>query len=203
MSESQKTPSPAPAAPASQLGFHLLIAGGLLLAVMGVYVLLAGSPSDGSGVGVADYRATAVRESEPAPHISLPDLDSDEPLAVRDFRGKIVVLNVWASWCLPCREEAPALQEAWETYRSRGVQFLGADYQDDRDAARAFVREFGITYPSMFDPSGRLAAEYGFLGLPSTFVMDESQRIRFRFTGYLTAPRLRRALDELLSEASG
>lgn len=188
--------------PAFKLGLFLMIAGGVPLLLIGIYQLLPGGLSENSGIGVADYQATAVQESQLAPAFTLPGLDGDEPISLRDFRGKIVVLNVWASWCLPCRKEAPALQAAWEDYRAQGVQFLGSNYQDDRDAARGFVREFGITYPSVFDPSGRLAADYGFFGLPSTFVIDGSQRIRFQFTGYLTAPRLREALDEVLSEAT-
>lgn len=189
-----------PQDPVSKLGVYLMIGGGILLLVIGIYQLLPGSSSENSSIGVADYQATAVRESQRAADFAMPDLASGESISLIDFREKIVVLNVWASWCLPCRKEASALQAAWEEYRGRGVQFLGSNYQDDRDAARAFVREFGITYPSVFDPSGRLAVDYGFFGLPSTFVIDGSQRIRFRFTGYLTASRLRAALDDLLLE---
>ncbi len=188
--------------PASKLGVYLMIGGGILLLVVGIYQLLPGSSSENSGIGVADYQATAVHDSQLAPDFTMPELDGGEPISLSDFRGKIVVLNVWASWCLPCRKEAPALQAAWEDYGGRGVQFLGSNYQDDRDAARAFVGEFGITYPSVFDPPGRLAVDYGFFGLPSTFVIDGSQRIRFRFTGYLTASKLRAALDDLLPEST-
>jgi cytochrome c biogenesis protein CcmG/thiol:disulfide interchange protein DsbE len=198
----QSDGDPARSSRASKLGIHLLIGGGVILAVMGVYQILLRSSPDDAGINVADYRATVVRESRPAHDFTMPDLESREPISLRDFRGKVVVLNVWASWCLPCREEAPALQAAWEAYGDRGVQFLGSNYQDDRDAARAFVREFGITYPSVFDPSGRLAVDYGFFGLPSTFVIDGSGRIRFRFTGYMTGQSLRKVLDEILSETT-
>jgi cytochrome c biogenesis protein CcmG, thiol:disulfide interchange protein DsbE len=194
---------PAPSSPASKLSIYLLIIGGVSVAVLGAYqILLTSSPGD-EPIGVADHRATTVRESRLAPNFTLPDLESGAPIRLDAFRGQIVVLNVWASWCLPCRDEAPALQAAWENYRGRGVQFLGSNYRDDRDAARAFVGEFGITYPSVFDPSGRLAADYGFFGLPSTFVIDQAGRIRFQFTGYLTASILRGALDELLSGVRG
>ena len=179
-----------------------MLLGGLALAVLGLYQLLPKDPN-ASGIGVADHRATAVRDSQPAPVFTMPDLQTGAPIRLSAFRGQIVVLNVWASWCVPCRDEAPALQAAWEDYGDRGVQFLGSNYQDDRDAARAFVEEFGITYPSVFDPSGRLAASYGFFGLPSTFVIDGAGRIRFQFTGYLTTPILRGALDELLAEVPG
>lgn len=194
--------NPARSSPASKLGIYLLISGGVMLAVMGVYqILLTSSPGEAS-ISVADYRAKPIRDSRPAPDFTMPDLDSGEPISLTAFRGKVVVLNVWASWCLPCREEAPALQAAWEAYRNRGVQILGSNYQDDRDAALGFVREFGITYPSVFDPSGRLAVDYAYVGLPSTFVIDRAGRIRFQFTGYMTGQTLRRVLDEVLSETT-
>lgn len=189
--------------PGSKLAVRLLMGGVAVLVMIGAYQVIAGRSRDDLSIDVADYRATAVRDSSEAPNFTLPDLASGQSISLSDFRGRIVVLNVWASWCLPCRDEAPGLQATWQTYRSLGVQFLGSNYADDRDAARAFVDEFGITYPSVFDPSGRLAADYGFFGLPSTFVIDGSQRIRVRFTGYVTTRDLRKVLDQLLAEASG
>lgn len=195
--------NPVPSSPGSKLAAHLMIGGVVVLVLLGAYQLIAGCSREDLSIGVADYRATAVRDSTKAPDFTLPDLASGQSISLSDFRGRIVVLNVWASWCLPCREEAPGLQATWQTYRSRGVQFPGSNYADDRYAARAFVDEFGITYPSVFDPSGRLAADYGFFGLPSTFVIDGSQRIRVRFTGYVTTRDLRKILDQLLAQASG
>jgi cytochrome c biogenesis protein CcmG, thiol:disulfide interchange protein DsbE len=195
--------SPAPSSPGSKLAVHLMIGGVVVLVLIGAYQVIAGRSRNDLSIGVADHRATAVRDSRKAPGFTLPDLASGRSVSLSDFRGRIVVLNVWASWCLPCREEAPGLQATWQAYRSRGVQFLGSDYADDRYAARAFIDEFGITYPSVFDPSGELAADYGFFGLPSTFVIDGSQRIRVRFTGYVTARDLREILDEFLAKAPG
>lgn len=195
--------SPAPSGAGFKLAVHLMIGGVVVLVLIGAYQVIAGRSRDDLSIAVADYRATAVRDSMEAPDFTLPDLASGQSISLSDFRGRIVVLNVWASWCLPCREEAPGLQATWQAYRSLGVQFLGSNYADDRYAARAFVDEFGITYPSVFDPSGKLAADYGFFGLPSTFVIDGSQRIRVRFTGYVTEHDLRKILDELLAEAPG
>lgn len=195
--------SPAPSSPGSKLAVHLIIGGVVFLLLIGAYQVIAGYTRDDLSIGVADHPATAVQDSSKAPEFTLPDLAGGKWISLHDFRGRIVVLNFWASWCLPCRQEAPGLQETWEAYRSRGVQFLGSDYADDRFAARAFIDEFGITYPSVFDPSGILAAKYGFFGLPSTFVIDGSQRIRVHFTGYVRAGQLRRALDQLIPETTG
>jgi cytochrome c biogenesis protein CcmG/thiol:disulfide interchange protein DsbE len=119
-------------------------------------------------------------------------------LSLSSLRGNVVVVNFWASWCGPCREEAPDLEATSRAYRSRGVRFLGVDERDDEAAALAFVREFDITYPSVFDPSGALADDYALLGLPTTVVVDRNGQIVYRFTGYLDAPVLRSALDDVL-----
>ena len=82
------------------------------------------------------------------------------------------------------------------------MQFLGVDERDDEAAGRAFQEEFGITYPSAFDPAGELADDYGLLGLPSTFLIDSRGQIVYRFTGYLDGAVLRSALDRMLNQSS-
>lgn len=101
-------------------------------------------------------------------------------IGIEDFQGQVVVLNVWGTWCGPCRDEMPDLQLAHEQLRSMGGTVLGIDVRDDRDAARDFVRDRGITYPSIFDPPGRsLLALRGFPRntVPSTIVLDRQHRV--------------------------
>ena len=109
------------------------------------------------------------------------------------------MLNIWRSWCPPCREEAPQLEEVWTQYRFRGVQFIGVDHQDSRGAGIAFVRKFGITYSSAFDPGGTVAARYGAVGIPTTFVIDRRGRIVYRFLGKTRASILAPVLDLILA----
>lgn len=174
-----------------------------------VIVVLAGlelrgrGREQGSALSVANYQARAEVVDTPAPDFDLELLSGDGSLRLSDLRGDIVVLNFWASWCSPCRLEAPDLQSAWKDYRSRGVQFVGVDELDDRFAAQGFVREFAITYPSVFDPSGSLADDYAFLGLPATYVIDQGGTIRYRFQGFLDGKTLRSSLDQVLAETSG
>jgi thiol-disulfide isomerase/thioredoxin len=125
-------------------------------------------------------------------------INGGDRIRLSDLAGNVVVLNFWASWCGPCRREAPGLQGTWEAYTHRGVRFLGVDHRDDQAAARAYEGEFGITYPSVYDPAGELAFDYELVGLPTTFIIDRSGRIVFRFTGYTDAGILRKALEDVL-----
>ena len=117
-----------------------------------------------------------------------------------------MVLNVWASWCPPCRAEARALERVHQATRSRGVQFVGLNTRDQPDAARAYLRTFGVTYPSVEDPSSKLL-----LGLrgtlpptatPSTLVLDREGRVAVRVLGPISELSLRQAVDDVLAERS-
>ena len=125
---------------------------------------------------------------------------------VADHRGDIVVVNFWASWCPPCILEAPGLQSVWADYQSRGVQFVGVDVGDNKAAAQAHERRFGVTYPSVEDPSGRvLLAFRGTLtpaSRPSTLILDRDGRVAARVLGRVDATTLRELIDDTLAEKS-
>jgi cytochrome c biogenesis protein CcmG/thiol:disulfide interchange protein DsbE len=112
-----------------------------------------------------------------------------------DLRGAPVVITFWASWCVPCREEAPELARFDREMRGR-VQLVGVDFQDVKADALAFVREFGWRFPNVRDPQGKLAARYGLVGLPTTYVLDSRGRIARRVTGAPTYVKLRQAVEE-------
>ncbi|MGH2825990.1 MAG: TlpA family protein disulfide reductase [Actinomycetota bacterium] len=107
-----------------------------------------------------------------APSFELALLDGSGVLSDEDLRGKPVVINFWASWCIPCREEAPLLENVWRSYRDQGVMFLGVNIKDAQKDAKRFVDEFGITYPQVRDLEQSLTKDFGVKGLPETFFVD-------------------------------
>lgn len=136
-----------------------------------------------------------------APGFELPGLaDPDDVVSLEGVDGP-VVLNIWASWCVPCRREMPVLQAAHEEYGDR-VRFIGVNHQDQRDAALQFLRETGVSYPSGFDPQGATARAYGAFGLPTTYFITASGRIVATKTGELTDAELSFDLDQLLQKST-
>lgn len=108
-----------------------------------------------------------------APSFELALLDGSGVLTDEDLRGKPVVVNFWASWCIPCREEAPLLERTWRAYRDQGVVFLGVNIKDAESDARRFVEEFNITYLMVRDVDQSLTRDFGVKGLPETFFVDD------------------------------
>ncbi|MBF6606719.1 MAG: TlpA family protein disulfide reductase [Chloroflexi bacterium] len=115
-----------------------------------------------------------------------------------DLRGRPVVLNFWASWCIPCRDEAPLLRAAQERYATLDVAFLGVVYEDSAASAQAFVDRYGIAYPSLLDPDGRTALDYGVYGIPETYFIAADGTIRDKQIGPLDATSLERQIGAVL-----
>ncbi|MBI1882030.1 MAG: TlpA family protein disulfide reductase [Chloroflexi bacterium] len=121
-------------------------------------------------------------------------------LTLSELRGQVVVVNFWASWCVPCRDEAPILERAWRRYRDRGVLFIGIDYLDTDQPDQAFLAEFGITYPNGPDVGTKIARQYRITGVPETFFVARDGQLGDMVIGPLTEERLTGAIDRLLQE---
>jgi len=133
-----------------------------------------------------------------APSLALPLLGETARRSPADFKGRVVVLNFWASWCEPCRAETPLLERLQRRIRARGGVVLGVNYRDTTPDARAFARQYGVSYPSLRDVDGELAREYGTRALPETFVIDRQGRITAVSRGTVNAKFLDRSVLPLL-----
>lgn len=123
-------------------------------------------------------------------------------LALSEMRGKVVVLNFWASWCLACRDEHSELSSAAQAYASQPVQFMGVLYNDVPSAGSKWIGEMGgQSYPSVLDPGSRTAIDFGLYGVPETFIIDGTGRVAYKHTGPVSARILSGKIDSLLSTA--
>jgi DsbE subfamily thiol:disulfide oxidoreductase len=121
------------------------------------------------------------------------------PIDTGSVEWSVLVVNVWATWCVPCRREQPALLQVQAEYEDRGVAFVGVDYRDDRAKAERWIEDFGVPYQSLFDPDGRTAATLGFPFLPDTYLVDASGTMRYVVYGETGAEELSGLIDELLA----
>jgi cytochrome c biogenesis protein CcmG/thiol:disulfide interchange protein DsbE len=147
----------------------------VVLAVLAVVGLLV--------FGLASKGSSRIEEGDAVPAAALPRLEGGGSESLTDYNGKWVLVNFWASRCLPCRAEAPALEEFQRRYGGPRFTVLGIDTQDLSDDAQAFVERYDLTYPQLRDGDGGLADEYGTTGVPENFLVDPSGKVRLAYPG--------------------
>jgi cytochrome c biogenesis protein CcmG/thiol:disulfide interchange protein DsbE len=140
---------------------------------------------------------------EAVPAGSLSQLDGTGSGSVADYRGRWVLVNFWASWCVPCREEAPALEDFQRAHGGHGFTVLGIDTRDLSGDGRAFVRRYRLTYPQLRDGDGQRAHDFGTTGVPENFLVDPGGKLRLARRGPVTAEYLRDYVAPLLPDAGG
>lgn len=159
-----------------------------LVFVAGVLAVVGIGAASGIGASRSTTSRDRVAVEGAAPAFDLPRVGVDgERVRLADFAGRPVVVNFWASWCVPCREEAPVLQQTYERYRGQGLVVLGIDVNDFREDARRFMRKYGMTYPVVYDGKGSTIGKWGVRGFPETFFVDRS--------GTLVGERISGAVD--------
>ena len=155
-----------------------VVAVGVVVALLGLLIWKVAKGDDSAVTSsLADGKAV------PAPAFTLAKLDGSGDLALESLRGKTVVLNFWASWCGPCKDETPLLQKGWQRWQGKDVVFVGIDVKDFRGDARSFVRRFGVTYPNVYDGKGSTVGRYGVTGFPETYFIDARGRVVYRIAG--------------------
>ena len=188
----------------------------ILPALLGVCALFfatacgAGSPSGESGTSFVAGDGSIVL-LDPATRLAAPILTGQtlagEALSSEEFAGDVVVVNVWASWCAPCRSEAPTLERLSQEFADQGVTFIGLNTRDSDTSARSFVERFGIGYPNVIDRDGVL--QLGFRdslpprAIPSTLVIDRSGKVAARVLGAASESSLRGVIEAVAGEPAG
>ena len=191
-------PTPPRSIPLRYLLVPLFLAMVVGLLALLFYVLSQSGQLAGFEPGI-NLEPTLIRQdNRPAPDFTL-TLSDGRAVKLSDYRGKAVVINFWASWCAPCRAEAPTLEETHKRYADRGVIILGISLWDTEEAAAEFRKVYGQTYPSGVDPNGKIAIEYGVSGIPETYFITPEGMIAAKFVGPLPLETMETLLEELLS----
>ncbi|MBE1531680.1 TlpA family protein disulfide reductase [Actinomadura algeriensis] len=183
-----------------------------VVAVVALCGLLAGcAGTDASQDGAGGNRFVSgdgnVTEFEPADRESLGKVTGEfldgKPFALSEYRGKVVVVNFWASWCAPCRGEAPSLEQVYKENEAKGAAFVGINFKDSKPNAEAFERNFEVSYPSVFDADGRVTLAFREVppnAIPSTLVVDRQGRVAARIIGATTYSTLNPLVADVLAE---
>ena len=191
-SDSDNEPAPSASgriSPLRVVAIVIVVAGVLALTALLALGLANRSPVTG--------RSGVTRIDKPAPNISMP-LYGGGALTPADYADRPVVVNFWASWCGPCRQEAPVFERLSQEYGERGVMFIGINIQDANSDAEAYLSEFGITYPNGNDEDGSISVDYGVIGIPVTFFVNRDGVVQRRWAGVMRETQLRQWIDELV-----
>ena len=166
------------------------------LALLGWASLKSGG--NPGGLGVNNEFGQVDISSKPAAEFTLA-LNSGNEMSLSDLRGKVVLVDFWASWCTPCRQEAPVLSRVYLEYAGQPVEFVGVNIWDRNQDALDFLEAFETTYPNGVDEAGSIAIDYGVRGIPEKLFIDQEGVVRQKFVGPMQADALRAAIDGLLS----
>jgi cytochrome c biogenesis protein CcmG/thiol:disulfide interchange protein DsbE len=176
--------------PAQPTGWGRLLRWAAVLLVVGLIALLGWGLVQGN---------SGPRQAGPAPDFSLQTFEG-QTITLSQFQGQVVVINFWASWCIPCREEARYLESTWRNYQDQGVVFIGVNWVDTNKEALAFLDEYGITYYNGVDLGTKIAQAYRLQGIPETFFVDKTGTLRGVHIGAFQPPQLDEKIQELLNE---
>lgn len=146
-----------------------------------------------------DFSTVPAQVDFAAPELTLEDLEGNS-VSLGDYRGRVVLINLWATWCPPCREEMPALQNFYEKYKSDGFVLLAINQEETREVVVPFVKEFGLTFPIWLDLDYLVQREFNTMNLPSSYVIDRKGRVRLMWIGGISKKNLEKYVPDLIME---
>jgi len=177
--------------------FYALLMIGVGLIAIGLTLFMwlrAIAPTPGG-----DFSTTPVEVDFDAPELPLEDLDGKR-VSLWEYKGSVVLVNLWATWCPPCKEEMPALQSFYESHRAEGFVLIGVDQEETREVVLPFVEEYGLTFPIWLDEDYLAQREFKTNSLPSSFVIDRGGRVRLMWVGAVSEEFLEKHVTKIIKE---
>ena len=188
MSQLSNQPSPGRLLALIMIGFGFL--------ALGVaFMMKPGNPAPAASP--QEFSTIPVKVDLPAPDLNLTTLDGAN-VSLSAFRGSVVLVNLWATWCPPCREEMPALQSFYDEHRSNGFILIAIDQGETSAEVNPFVEEFNLTFPVWLDPASQAGAAFNTMNLPSSYVIDRSGRIRLMWIGGISKANLDKYVPDVI-----
>lgn len=171
-----------------------LIGIGLIALGVTLYLVLDSSEADAQ-----EYSTTPVEVNYPAPELELTDLEG-RAVSLRDYRGAVVLVNLWATWCPPCKAEMPTLQSFYEKYRAEGFVIVAINDGEPLELVEPFVREYGLTFPVWLDEEYKSEKILKTINLPSSYVIDRAGTVRLMWIGAISARVLEKFVADIIKE---
>jgi peroxiredoxin len=183
--------------PARFLALLLIGCGFLAIGIM--YYLLSFDNPVSDSASTSDFSTVPVQVDYPAPELNLTSLEGDA-VSLADYRGSVVLVNLWATWCPPCAEEMPTLQAFYERYKSEGFVLIAIDQGETVAEVKPFAAEFGLTFPIWLDPDNEAGGIFKTMNLPSSYVIDREGQVRLMWIGGISAANLEKYVPNIILE---
>ena len=181
--------------PAPGRFYAMLLIGTGLVSIGIMFILLLNKPA----ASTQDFSAVPVKVDFAAPELTLKDL-SGKSVSLKDYLGSVVLVNLWATWCPPCREEMPTLQSFYEKYKADGFVLIAINQEETGNVVEPFVKEFGLTFPVWLDIDYQAQREFNTMNLPSSYVIDRNGRVRLMWIGGISKKNLEKYVPDLIDE---
>jgi len=179
--------------------FYAMMMIGTGLVAVGLVLLLRMNNNKAISSSSTDFSVVPVEVDFAAPELDLRSLEG-EPVSLMDYRGSVILVNLWATWCPPCREEMPTLQAFYEKHKDEGFILVGLNQEETRAAVAPFVREFGLTFPIWLDEDYLAQREFNTISLPSSYVIDREGRVRLMWIGGISKSNLEKFVAAVIEK---